>query len=1156
MPSLSVLSGLLGLLVYFAIFAGNAAAAPPPSQLSALSKFYMEMKGNTWTIGAGQVKWSFTSPGGVPDSSADVCKWVGVKCSATGDDVVGLLLNKMNLQGQLKAETLKLFPGLEAVQLNGNGLTGPVPDLSVGMPALKYLDLSSNKLIGPLPGKFPTTLIDLRLSSNPGVGGVFPASVSLAKSLVTVDLGNMGLTGPMPTDFFTKLPKLSTFSVANNKLEGNPLDTMGACSELTFVKLSGNLFKGSFPTTNSKLPMRMVNMDTFQIDQNSFTGSLPDELGSWSKLRVLSLNDNKFSGDVSKALANKKSLEQLFLQNNRPQDPECEEILLKVTSKFLQDRASKTSAKPEATACASGFTGGLPPKIFTLMPKLKALDVSINSFLEVLPTELQMMANLPSISFGGNRFHGPMPSFTLSSSAPKNDILQSIDFSNNYLEGKNIDFSRLTSLRTLFLDGNFISGSFPAFSPTAKKTLRTLHLSNRKGSSNLSPDASKDDLQLCLEGKYPVSMNAYEMLEQLEMYNHCLEGTLPAGINNLVNLVTLRLDSNKFTGQIPALDNLEGLLSLGLRFNDFSGSLPAEFSTLTKLKDLYINNNPKLGGTLPDLSGLVNLQAFDTSNCMFSGTLPANLFSRMTKLTNVNLALSKVPGVKTTGFEGIIPLETLLKFNKGLATVDFSNNMFTGVEPVKSSPSELTSLILASNQLADDVKSIVGSVSFSKLAQFDISGNSITGDVPASFVKTSKMLTQVDISTNKMTSVPLELFSISTLTLLRVDGNPKLQNGAIITNIGANLKELRVGGTSLAIKISSTFNNLQVLYADKLKSVNIASDLWKSTSLKFLMLDGSTLLPKPPSLVDLPDGGMSNLVELHMANTGLTWDFATANNWYCSSSSNLKILDLSGNSLQGTFPSWMLSEEDCPKQLYVIDLSKNTKFKSGSAMDPKATLKAALASLDISSTNRNGDLSQFVPASSSVLQSFKIAVNAFSGQVPDNWKSLGKEGGGLESLDLSSLPNVKGSFGLCDLTDRAESKVNKKATDLEIFVTNDPSICYDPCWIDAKTKKLAEGFHADSSIKQCTNLPTRQPAKQPPTPNDCPQVQSPSFSMTVAMVSLGIFSCSCLLPPHLPPHKLNVFLDTLSIDTYWGEHCHVECGQDCAAHGSCQRLIG
>ncbi|CAD6251712.1 unnamed protein product [Miscanthus lutarioriparius] len=143
--------------------------------------------------------------------------WYGVSCHGNGS-VQGLQLERLGLAGSAPdLAVLAVLPGLRALSLSDNALTGAFPNVSA-LAVLKMLYLSRNRLSGAIPeGTFHPMrgLRKLHLSSNEFSGPV-PESITSPR-LLELSLANNHFEGPLP-DF--SQPELRFVDVSNNNLSG------------------------------------------------------------------------------------------------------------------------------------------------------------------------------------------------------------------------------------------------------------------------------------------------------------------------------------------------------------------------------------------------------------------------------------------------------------------------------------------------------------------------------------------------------------------------------------------------------------------------------------------------------------------------------------------------------------------------------------------------------------------------------------------------------------------------------------------------------------------------------------------------------------------------------------------------------------------------
>ncbi|KAL6629940.1 hypothetical protein ACP70R_029705 [Stipagrostis hirtigluma subsp. patula] len=166
----------------------------------------------------------------------NISAWYGVSCHGNGS-VQGLQLEKLGLAGAAPdLGSLAVLPGLRALSLSDNALTGAFPNVSA-LAVLKMLYLSRNRLSGVIPeGTFGPMrgLRKLHLSGNEFSGPV-PSSITSPR-LLELSLANNRFEGPLP-DF--SQPELRFVDVSNNNLSGPIPDGLSRFNASMFA---GNKF--------------------------------------------------------------------------------------------------------------------------------------------------------------------------------------------------------------------------------------------------------------------------------------------------------------------------------------------------------------------------------------------------------------------------------------------------------------------------------------------------------------------------------------------------------------------------------------------------------------------------------------------------------------------------------------------------------------------------------------------------------------------------------------------------------------------------------------------------------------------------------------------------------------------------------------------------
>jgi len=180
------------------------------------------------------------------------------------------------------AETFQRLPPWEGfVVETGEGGEGDAPSVM----AIRSISLSGMRLRGRLPD-------------------------------CVVEPSENGDADEMDIETSQQLLKLTTFALGNNRIEGRLPRTLLLRfnpTELRFLELNDNSFNGKIPTEIGNFS----NLLELKLQYNKFTGIVPSEFGQLSQLQRLHLGRNALSGPLPSELGNLSQLRIAEFHNNR-----------------------------------------------------------------------------------------------------------------------------------------------------------------------------------------------------------------------------------------------------------------------------------------------------------------------------------------------------------------------------------------------------------------------------------------------------------------------------------------------------------------------------------------------------------------------------------------------------------------------------------------------------------------------------------------------------------------------------------------------------------------------------------------------------------------------------------------------------------------------
>ncbi|GAY49015.1 hypothetical protein WN943_011931 [Citrus x changshan-huyou] len=525
-------------------------------------------------------------------------------------------LSSNSLEGELP-KSLGNLKNLQYLRLSGNSFWGSIPSSIGNLSSLRKLDLSYNGMNGTISESFGklSELVDanllqnswegilqesqfmnlkrlesFRLTTEPAkkfvfnvsynwvppfrlksiqiencqVGPSFPVWLQVQTELTSVILRNVGISDTIPGDWFSKLSSEITYLIlSNNQIKGKLPRQMNS-PNLRSIDLSSNHFEGT-------LPLWSTNADELFLQDNRFSGPLPENIGSlMPRLQRLYLSWNQLSGRIPSSVCNLEDLQILSIRSNKlsGEFPNC----WYHSQMFWGIDISNNS-----------LTGSIPSS-FDSLRSLSVLLLSNNNLSGGIPYSLQNCTGLTSIDLGGNQLSGSLPLW----------------ISEN-----------LSSFFMLRLRSNLLSGDIPQ----RLCNLQNLHI------IDLSHNNFSGAIPRCIGNLSAlVYGNNSEVFQQLIW--RVVKGRNPEYSNIIADVNSIDLSWNNLTGQIPdEIGNLSALHILNLSHNQLSGAIPQSLSSLASLSKLNLSFN-NLAGKIPSLPNFKDPSIYEGNPLLCGAPLP------------------------------------------------------------------------------------------------------------------------------------------------------------------------------------------------------------------------------------------------------------------------------------------------------------------------------------------------------------------------------------------------------------------------------------------------------------------------------------------------------------------------------------------------------
>ncbi|CAI0443953.1 unnamed protein product [Linum tenue] len=404
------------------------------------------------------------------------------------------------------------------------------------------------------------------------------------------------------------------------------------------------------------------NLTRLGVAFNSLAGEVPLQLCNLINLQLLSIPFNNLSGNFPSCFGNASSLQTISAARNEFVGGIPESLAR------LRDLGLISFG-------ANRFSGSFPLQFFN-SSSIHTISIIENQLTGILPPDIGFtLPNLVHLNVAYNNFSGRIPG-----SISNATNLQAFELGHNYFHGGVPSLSKLNKIQFLGLMNNSLGSELPhSISNYSANFVRLSLRFNPMITGTIPAGLDKlvnleqlDFLGNSLSGNLPVELGMLPKFMTLQVQNNSLSGSIPSNIGNSTKLLGVWLQGNQLEGEIPAsFGKCKDMTVLYLADNNLSGEIPPEILNLPDLSRVLDLSRNRLSGRIPEEVGsLVNLGRLDLSNNVLSGSIPLSI-GRCVRLENLNLMGNL--------FQGSIP--SSLRTLKGLALLDLSRNNLSGKIP-------------------------------------------------------------------------------------------------------------------------------------------------------------------------------------------------------------------------------------------------------------------------------------------------------------------------------------------------------------------------------------------------------------------------------------------------------------------------------------------
>ncbi|XP_027356771.1 MDIS1-interacting receptor like kinase 2-like [Abrus precatorius] len=539
-------------------------------------------------------------------------------------------------------------------------------------------------------------------------------------SVIVINLAYKGLEGTLQNLNLSAFPNLIRLDLKVNKLTGTIPQNIGVLSKLKILDLSTNYLDGTLPLSMANLT-QLYELDVSgndikgMLDPRFFPDGTDHPKTGLIAIRNLLFQDTSLGGTIPNEIGNLKYLTVLVLDGNN-------------------------------------FHGSIPPSICNCT-HLRVLSMLENYLSGKVPPSIGKLTNLTDLRFYSNNLYGKLPQ----------------------------EFAKLSSLTLLHISWNNFTGELPQLCTSGKLVNFSASYNNFTGPIPVSLRNCASLYRVILHnnqlsGYVDQEFGVYPNLTYIDISHNKFQGRLSTNWGACKNLQSLTMAGNEIGGNIPAeIFQLEQLVRLDLSSNQLSGEIPLQEGKYPIfLSELNLSNN-NLSGMIPPIIGkLSNLQLLDLSKNILWGPLPHET-GECSNLVSLNLSQNVLNDSIPYQIGNLGSLQEFL---------DLSYNAFSGEIPADLGKlRSLISLNLSHNYLSGSIPYSLGNML--SLSSMDLSYNYLGGRVPDGGIFNSSHLP--DVSNNRDLCGNIQGLPACKVSLTETDGGGNTNKVVIIISLGGAL---------------------------------------------------------------------------------------------------------------------------------------------------------------------------------------------------------------------------------------------------------------------------------------------------------------------------------------------------------------------------------